>query len=587
MTSRGLKDVYRQEIGLAEQLPAETLFEAIQLNGIFEKGVADAYVPLYLIDDEEVAVDELHVQELAEQIRDRANTTGERGQLEHIFLGHIPGLNRLVIIDGFHRVAALAIANHKDALARILLNTTWEEVTDLRIETAREHKSVSFSREIAWIEYIWARTAWADKISAVQAFGLEQSTASTPGAYLKVTPEEVAAIKKWVQTKSGLWKLKASTIFNHLALASAADPNLSKLVRGGKGTWGTGAINQEQFRAIVSVLSGNFPLQQVAYEAVRKHRLTAEEASSLAWKIALTDSPEEADREVLNYLQSKSSPPKSKSHPEPRPHGEIYYSPPRPKVTGSILPSHSLPSQELLKKFFIDELELAHAALVVAVLRGRYTAPPSIDDGARPRLLPVLNTAGQHSTIIGTQNESWSDDKITRLENYFEGLRAQLIEQVSAGSRLDKEAAHSVVVTAVSRLLQDIREGGLRYVQFDDQTQINKVLARCIRDETRLHETRNSAMPSDRLRYENQNLVQLFAEDMPEAQVTQKVLIDIIRNNLPKLSQIERRILMLSTFFDLSAFAISQVLGQKVEIVEPALVRVSRKIREEVTKVGY
>ena len=570
MNKRKVTAASRLERGSFGHLPPEALFDGILLNGVFEKDVADAYVPLHLIDDEEVPVDEDHVLELADQIGQRAELTGDRGQLEHIFLGHIPGLKKFVIIDGFHRVPALALASQPDALSRIKLNSSWEEVTDLRIQTARPHRTVKFSRVVTWIEDIWGRTEWADKISAVQAFGLEQSAAVTPGQKLNLSIDEVNEIRRWVKGKCELWKSSPSTILDNLSTASAADPYLVRTVRGGDQA-GPGSVNPAQLKAIVQALPFRFDLQQLAANSVSGRRLSAEDAGSLAWAIAPAEDINEAQAIIEEKLRGPTRSPIRKV--SRRKFRSVF-----PGISGIERPKSA--SKELLEKYFIDEIELAYAALEVAVLRARYIPPPiGIQDNTR--FLPPLKSTEHVKLPDHNTDAVWPEDKIEAIANYLEMQNSNLEDQVSNIFKLDRSISSSVLDAAKARLIFDLHDGALKHVPIDDKNHINRLLAKIIEDEIKV---RNLAHLTPLASGSEPGAATLFYEfsDIPPLLVSKPDYLDTIRRILPDFNTQEKRCLILSTYFNLSIQAICRVLGKDTNDVESALVKVGRTILQEV-----
>src|SRR5581483_5418037 len=84
-----------------------------------EGGVVEAHVPISLIFREDVPVDFQHVNDLADSIlREEAHGKAS-GQLTPVLLGELKGYPQFRILDGFHRVGALAQLERSEAYATI------------------------------------------------------------------------------------------------------------------------------------------------------------------------------------------------------------------------------------------------------------------------------------------------------------------------------------------------------------------------------------------------------------------------------------------------------------------------------------
>lgn len=103
------------------------------------EGLIEAYVPLTLIDTNEVPVNQMHVGDLARSMRLEASKTGlGTGQLVPVLLAHLSGLLLLSIIDGYHRVSARVLNGENDVYSTIKPDCTPDDVTDTRILSASD-----------------------------------------------------------------------------------------------------------------------------------------------------------------------------------------------------------------------------------------------------------------------------------------------------------------------------------------------------------------------------------------------------------------------------------------------------------------
>ena len=68
-----------------------------------EGGLYSGHVPLALINDKDVPVNEENLELIGTQLDDEAEHKGTDGQIQPVMLGLVEGFNQLEIIDGFHR----------------------------------------------------------------------------------------------------------------------------------------------------------------------------------------------------------------------------------------------------------------------------------------------------------------------------------------------------------------------------------------------------------------------------------------------------------------------------------------------------
>lgn len=201
----------------------ETILDQVEIVGTREGGLIDCMVPTELIDHEEVPVKEEWAQSLAEQMRQIADEEGGTGQLMPITLGMIEGEDRLKIVDGFHRDAALKM-NGVDTVFATIKEMDWDTLYDYRIFTAKDHAHVRFSRVVQWIREVWSYSELSDQLSVEQAVILYRYGGD--GSRLDLSPDEVSKAKEWVQRKEEQWGIKSMTIHSHLKIAESVDPRL-------------------------------------------------------------------------------------------------------------------------------------------------------------------------------------------------------------------------------------------------------------------------------------------------------------------------------------------------------------------------
>jgi excisionase family DNA binding protein len=255
----------------------------VEIIGERGGGLIECNVPLSLICTEDVPVNYEHVQRLAASIREESDKTQDgTGQLSPILLGEVNNEGLLYIIDGFHRCAALKEAEVDVAHATIR-QSTWDDVIDLRILTARTHKTVQFARIVDWVNDSWARTPWSGKLSAAQAFYLYRHPDSR---WRDIAPKDVEGIMDWVEVKSTLWKASASTIQSHLSVAGVADPELVKEARNSPRGDRMTRITPGHLKVIAKGLPLRFDIQRLVANTAVQQNLTIPETRSLVGMVA-------------------------------------------------------------------------------------------------------------------------------------------------------------------------------------------------------------------------------------------------------------------------------------------------------------
>lgn len=266
-----------------EIAPKPRLLDMVDVVGEREGGLVECYVPVELICMEDVPVNEEHVEQLSSSIKEEAvRAESGTGQLSPVLLGEIEGEDQLRIIDGFHRCSALNKAGVPMVYATIR-QSTWDEVIDLRILTARTHKTVQFARIVEWVNDSWDRTPWSAKLNVTQAFVLYRTLSS--GRQLGISSDEAQGVQEWVELKCQQWKVSAASIYNHLSVASVADPQLVAEARSGnKDIYDY--ITPGHLKVIAKGLPLRFDVQRFVAATAKSRNLKIPETRSLANKLA-------------------------------------------------------------------------------------------------------------------------------------------------------------------------------------------------------------------------------------------------------------------------------------------------------------
>lgn len=260
-------------------------------------GVVEAFVPISLVYREDVPVDLTHVNDLAQSILTEERTGRNSGQLSPVLLGELDEFPQFKILDGFHRVAALAQLERDEVFSTVRPNCTVEDVADLRIISATTHRSVRFVRLLDWAEDAWKQSPWAERIKISQAFQLRFSKTST-GAYMGLNPDEVEEIRGWVERKSQQWHIAPTSLYKYFLTASQVDPVLVREARGRESGHKLDALTPDHLAALANILPDRHDIQQVVADEIKAKMLTVPRAKALAQAVSGADGVEEAERIV-------------------------------------------------------------------------------------------------------------------------------------------------------------------------------------------------------------------------------------------------------------------------------------------------
>ena len=161
----------------------------------------------------DVPVDPVHVKELADSIM-------SKGQLAPIIIRE----ETKEIIDGFHRVAAMAELGFKEVEC-VLTPCDDEGFWDFRIIQASLHKNVTFARAVDWIEKIFEMSSLRKHWEHGGAREYK-SAYSVFASYTRANPPN--EVKEWVESKSKMWGLTPRAIQNWLYTKQNLAPELIK-----------------------------------------------------------------------------------------------------------------------------------------------------------------------------------------------------------------------------------------------------------------------------------------------------------------------------------------------------------------------
>lgn len=452
-----------------EHLGGESLLSKVDIVNSREGGLVEAMVPIDLIDRSEVAVNEFHVRELAESMAKESGNGIINGQLTPVLLGEVPGKSQFSIIDGFHRDAALKRLDTGNVFATIRLNTTAEEVDDLRILTANSHSSVAFSRIVDWVGGAWERTSWAQTITAAQAFALANSKLMT-GARIGLTEDAASAIREWALDKCSRWRIAPGTIYQSMATAQLADPDLVARARQRDSGHRLDELTPDHLKYIARAYPNKNREQNNVASIVTANNLTIQETKQVLDILGgvdhddmvtdileLTDWKTLLDKDEL-VIRKRKKPVEEATRDEVVKRTEPRY---RPKSRSKVVQSTSDPSDKefarALEALTTSQIDLAKLSLKNLVLTGSY-----IPSRTNAPMSSPIKAAGVPSAIAESLIVDISKVPDT-LQLLFDELRRPIIDATIITETLDVDTAEYVVQEAFHRISADAQRGPLRF----------------------------------------------------------------------------------------------------------------------------
>jgi hypothetical protein len=271
-----------------DQLPSIPLLGQTEILAVRDGGLVDCLVPAELIDYEEVPVKEEWAEALAGQMQEKAARMGGTGQETPIQAGYIDGEGLFKIKDGFHRDAALRLLG-VDNIYTTVSHTTWNDLYDDRIFTAKDHAHVRFSRVVQWIREVWEHSGLSDQMTVEQAVLLYRF--GTNGSKLGIDPLNVNAAKVWVQRKERQWGMAAMTFHGYLAVAANVNPTLVHSTREKRSGHVLEAPTQNILKVLSDTIPGedNFGLQDLVVTTAISRNLKGPEVKALSLSVAGKD----------------------------------------------------------------------------------------------------------------------------------------------------------------------------------------------------------------------------------------------------------------------------------------------------------
>lgn len=521
-----------------------------------ESGLVEAYVPMHLINREEVAVDQEHANELAHSIKKESSKNGNIGQLTPVLLAQVEGSDQFYILDGFHRCSALNALGKEEIYATIKTDCTFEDVIDIRIVSAKSHKSVKFSRIVEWVEQAWDETEWSDRVGLSLAFQLAFLKTAT-GGRAGLDKEEAESIRQWVQEKCQQWEVSPNRVQGFLRTAQHADPKLVKSTRERKSGHKLEAVTPDHLKEIARLLPDDYPLQNRIAETAIKHALTIPQTSALSLAISKAKNEETIDE----YIESKIW---ERMDSGVKTLTKKRYEPIDPESKESY-------NNTLADKFYDDQINLAQLQLENAFLLGRYT-PKSTEAHARV-----------NSVLFATDGESldepeelpedeiviWDQDKIMDIAKKCVDWRLHLEKTVRYKYPFSPEEAEDIVSLVFEKLLTRVNDGRLPK-SYESDTHLRALLTKMTIttsiDTIRAKFGRHGQKPSEYSMQEEDEDGRkledvLGQEDETFLDVDDKDTLEFVRYVLPYLNSRNRQIIVLYGVFNLTLEEVADVIG--------------------------
>lgn len=507
-----------------ENQPKPSLLDQVIIHS-HEGRMIDALVPIELIDQSDVPIDEEHSQNLAISMRNQMGEDNPTGQEEHIAIVEIPGEEKFHISDGFHRTAGKTADGDKYILCRIKTNATWEELIDSRILNATTHQPTKIPRLAEWIEDAWKITPWGAEgdISVSSAFALAVRDSS--GIKLGLTKEDTEAIKETVRAKATKWNLTVGTILNHLNTAQKVDPALLKSSRKRAGSRTIGAIPPKHLEVIGNALPGDFEMQRVVVAYSLTNNLNTKQTRIVANEVAKFEDPEEANARINDSEWKSTLLEKPKS-------------PKNPRVRSSS-------GEKLEHRYVLSELDVCRLAIENTVLSGKYVALPL----TKRKPMPLLYSGDKVPAPVVPFD--WAGQNRKDLQEWIKSVQDQAtnIAENDSGA-LNQQTVKDIVATTNNRILEDIRDGALLYTGIDSKQLLARLYMACLNEQIQ-----------HRARKASQSTKAVKTSEEPE--IPKQVTLDrrSFRDAIVGTEDTrQRRVLALTAMFKLPAFATAQIL---------------------------
>lgn len=445
--------------------------DSVKILGEREGGLYDALVPTELINREDVPVDQNHVDELISSMHIEAGRGTGSGQLSPVLLGQVDGYDKFFIIDGFHRDAAMAQTGRPEVFATVRVGSSLEDIYDLRILTANTHTSVSFARINEWIQHTWSQVPLSERINPMQVFSMCMNGNS--GSKLGLTPEEADQMKAWGMDKAEKWRMSPASIYNNLAVAEIADPELVKSARGRNSGRTLEFLTPQHLKVIAREYPNDYPMQRLAARICTTNNMNVPTTRAALAILGHARDYDEAVALAQGTDWSLVTPPatngakagsKNGSHTD----GE--------SAAHSQLKSHD---GTLAVRLLGTELRLGRSMLEALVLKGDYTVPGS--PGMVPREIVVYVDEDADIQELSTPVDH--TESINTLLDFADESQPKIVANLISRIGFDEHTALQTVQHATLRVSRDLERGDLRHLPRQKSEVMHGLLTDTIKDE--------------------------------------------------------------------------------------------------------
>lgn len=584
---------------------SETLQEPLLSGGLLNQvdvlsndaSAVLARVPLNLIYDEKVPVDD----RLLAAITSSMACYGQKVPIPLVEIqdNHGASEGRLAIVDGFYRYEGRRwmASELQSTLAETMILATiqgsmeQEEMLDARILASHSHPTVGFARRVRWIQQAWQATEWARKITVSGAFGLAAGIEAGQELPESLETEEVSAVSGWIQRKCEAWHMNAVQIRDHLAIASTIDPALVQDARyARRHRLSPGHV------AILSIcLPGEFDLQKMAAQTMVEQQLDRDMSYGLAF--ALRDISNQ--REAAALIKSETW-----RHPQYSPLTRYTDNP----LLTNLLRRMANPAEtsrrerHQLDAHFEAELEACHSLIAKAMISGAYRplltnmeGGESGEDDEAEQLEQdgVSAMPADESSMVdsGEQPTVWSQEDAEDFIRLADSLTPVLIRRAQKTFGIPGEEAKHVAQETLLSLYRALQANRLH--EGDSRTQQAYIRRTFENKAIDWYRWLNASYTVSIHKYGVTALDTplggrgMTYTDLPEFAIFERgydgvsnEYLDYVKETLPGLPEKQRRMFLLTVFFNLGIKETAAVMDVPEGTVKSGTWTVRRKLYE-------
>lgn len=214
--------------------------------------LADAFVPVSLLNIGELPVDELQMQLLEQDFELQIALGHENGQRDAIGAATLEDDDENIEIhDGYHRSNLLARRHAERAYASLTVNCTPDELISLRTLAATPHEMVKPPRMVLVGDKKWERTPWGQRgVKMTQAYQLVVNSHNSTGSKWFESPEDAAGAAEYIRDFCRQWGVRELDAYGYKLTADVADRKLFFSIQGRRSGDRLNALTYDHVRAI-------------------------------------------------------------------------------------------------------------------------------------------------------------------------------------------------------------------------------------------------------------------------------------------------------------------------------------------------